>query len=190
MSELYQVGVNTINHHVKEIYRDGELLPGATIRKYRIVQIEGARQVERMIDHYNLEMIIAVGYRVHSNRGTQFRQWVTSCLSECLVKGFTLNGERLKGADSFTDYFDELLARIREIFALARDFRIFATHTAPTGCCVQPIPPSPAQVILARGFIEAGGATSQIKSGAISLPKDVDDSAVAAAGCRCCICHK
>ena len=75
MAELFQIGVNTVNHHVKEIYDDEELLPEATIRKYRIVQTEGTRQVSRLVDHYNLEMILAVGYRVRSRRGVQFRQW-------------------------------------------------------------------------------------------------------------------
>ena len=160
MSDLYQVGVNTINHHIKEIYDDGELSPEATIRRYRIVQTEGTRQVERMVDHYNLDMILAVGYRVRSNRGIQFRQWATARLSEYLVKGFTLDDERLKGGKGLVDYFDELLARIREIrasesrvyqrvreiFSLASDYRegeqetqvFFATmqnkiHYAATG---------------------------------------------------------
>ena len=160
LAELYQVGVNTINHHIKGIYEDNELSPEATIRRYRIVQTEGKRQAERLVDHYNLEMILAVGYRVRSARGTQFRQWATARLGEYLVKGFTLDDERLKGAAGPVDYFDELLARIREIrasearvyqrirdiFALAADYRegesetqrFFATvqnkmHYAATG---------------------------------------------------------
>ena len=75
LAALYQVGVNTINHHLKEIYADGELTPEATIRNYRIVQTEGARAVERDMEHYGLEMILAIGYRVRAQRGTQFRQW-------------------------------------------------------------------------------------------------------------------
>ncbi len=117
MAELFQIGVNTVNHHIKEIYDDAELLPEATIRKYRIVQTEGTRQVNRLVDHYNLEMILAVGYRVRSRRGVQFRQWATARLKEYLVKGFTLDDERLKGESKAADYFDELLARIREIRA-------------------------------------------------------------------------
>jgi len=117
MSDLYQIGVNTINHHIKAIYEDQELSPEATIRKYRIVQTEGPRQVERLVDHYNLDVIIAVGYRVRSTRGIQFRQWATVRLREYLVKGFTLDDERLKGGGGLVDYFDELLARIREIRA-------------------------------------------------------------------------
>ena len=137
LADLYQVGVNTINHHIKSIYDDGELSPGATIRQYRIVQIEGSRQVERMVEHYNLDMILAIGYRVRSPRGVQFRQWATERLREYLVKGFTLDDERLKDGGGLVDYFDELLARIRdirasetrvyqrirEIFALAGDYR-------------------------------------------------------------------
>ena len=137
LSDLYQVGVNTINHHIKSIYEDGELLPEATIRQYRIVQTEGERQVERLVEHYNLDVILAVGYRVRSPRGVQFRQWATERLREYLVKGFTLDDDRLKGHDRVADYFDELLARIRdirasekrvyqrirEIFALAVDYR-------------------------------------------------------------------
>lgn len=117
MADLYQVGVNTINHHIKSIYREGELAQQATIRQYRIVQTEGPRRVERLIDHFNLDMILAVGYRVRSPRGTQFRQWATARLSEYLVKGFTLDDERLKGNNGPVDYFDELLARIRDIRA-------------------------------------------------------------------------
>jgi len=117
LSELYQVGVNTVNHHIKGIYDDGELSPEATIRQYRIVQIEGGRQVERQVEHYNLDMILAVGYRVRSLRGVQFRRWATDRLREYLVKGFTLDDDRLKGRDRLADHFDELLARIREIRA-------------------------------------------------------------------------
>jgi hypothetical protein len=117
LAELYRVGVNTINYHIKSIYEDGELSPGATIRQYRIVQTEGGRQVERPVGHYNLDMILAVGYRVRSPRGVQFRQWATERLREYLIKGFTLDDDRLKGRDRLADHFDELLARIREIRA-------------------------------------------------------------------------
>ncbi len=117
LSDLYQIGVNTVSHHIKGVYGDGELLPEATIRQYRIVQTEGGRQVERLVDHYNLDMILAVGYRVRSPRGVQFRQWATERLREYLVKGFTLDDDRLKGRDRLADHFDELLARIRDIRA-------------------------------------------------------------------------
>ncbi len=117
LAELYQVGVNTINYHIKQIYLDAELEPVATIRNYRIVQREAKREVTRLVEHYNLEMILAIGYRVRSPRGVEFRQWATERLKEYIVKGFTLDDERLKGNDRFADYFDELLARVREIRA-------------------------------------------------------------------------
>ena len=112
MADLYQVGVNTINYHIKQIYLDAELDPEATIRNYRIVQAEAKREVTRMVEYYNLEMILAIGYRVRSPRGVEFRQWATERLKEYIVKGFTLDDERLKGNNSITDYFDELLARV------------------------------------------------------------------------------
>ncbi len=115
MAELFQVGVNTVNYHLKEIYEDGELSEGATIRQYRIVRFEGKRQVTREIEHYNLDAILAVGYRVRSARGTAFRQWATARLKEYLVKGFVLDDERLKHPDGRPDYFDEVLERIRDI---------------------------------------------------------------------------
>ncbi len=138
LSDLFQIGVNTVNHHIKEIVSDGELTAEATIRNYRIVQREGGRTVERDIEHYNLEMILAIGYRVRSQRGTAFRQWATARLKEYLLKGFVLDDERLKNppGPGVPDYFDELLERIRdiraserrmylrvrEIFALAADY--------------------------------------------------------------------
>ena len=117
LSDLFQVGVNTINYHLKAILADGELTAGATIRNYRIVQTEGNRAIERDVEHYSLEMILAVGYRVRSQRGTQFRQWATARLKEYLVKGFVMDDERLKNppGPGVTDYFDELLERIRDI---------------------------------------------------------------------------
>jgi hypothetical protein len=117
MAELYQTTVANINIHVKNILKDGELTEDATIKDCLIVRAEGSRQVQRAVKHYNLDMILAVGYRVRSTRGVQFRQWATERLREYLVKGFTLDDERLKGRDRLADYFDELLARIREIRA-------------------------------------------------------------------------
>jgi hypothetical protein len=124
MADLFQIGVNTVNHHLKEIYADGELPREATIRKYRIVRLEGGREVSREIEHYSLPVILAVGYRVRSHRGTQFRQWATARLSEYLVKGFTMDDERLKNpaGKGQTDYFDELLERIRDIRSSERRF--------------------------------------------------------------------
>jgi hypothetical protein len=123
MAELYQVSVKTVNEHLTNIYDDGELDRGATIRNFRIVQHEGTRDVARHVDHYNLDAILAVGYRVRSARGTAFRQWATHQLRELLVKGFVLDDERLKeGRTIGADYFDELLERIRDIRASERMF--------------------------------------------------------------------
>lgn len=118
MAKLYQKSVKTINEHIKNIYEEKELLEKATIRKNRIVQKEGNRSVEREVSFYNLEMIIAVGYRVRSHRGTQFRKWATERLNEYIVKGFTMDDDRLKDIRNLgEDYFDELLERIRDIRA-------------------------------------------------------------------------
>ncbi|WP_077329664.1 virulence RhuM family protein [Virgibacillus siamensis] len=123
IAELYQKGVNTINEHIKNIYAEGELIESGTIRKNRIVQYEGKREVEREVSFYNLELIIAIGYRVRSHRGTQFRQWATERLNEYLVKGFTMDDDRLKEMRNFgQDYFDELLERIRDIRASEKRF--------------------------------------------------------------------
>ncbi len=114
MADLFQKDVRTINEHINNILAEGEQAPEATIRKFRIVQIEGKREVARSVDFYNLDMILAVGYRVRSHRGTQFRRWATERLREYIVKGFALDDDRLKQADG-RNYFDELLARIRDI---------------------------------------------------------------------------
>ncbi|MEQ1898726.1 MAG: virulence RhuM family protein [Vicinamibacterales bacterium] len=122
IADLFQKDVRTINEHLANIFDDGELSREATIRKFRIVRLEGARQVTREVEHYSLPAILAVGYRVRSARGTQFRQWATARLSEFLVKGFTMDDERLKNPPGLgqVDYFDELLERIRDIRASER----------------------------------------------------------------------
>jgi len=123
IAELFQVSVPTVNEHLAGIYADRELGREATIRSFRIVQREGGRDVSRAVDHYSLDAILAVGYRVRSHRGTAFRQWATARLSELLVKGFTLDDERLKAGRTLgADYFDELLERIRDIRASERMF--------------------------------------------------------------------
>jgi len=115
--------VPTINEHISTIYRDHEQSPKATIRKFLIVQTEGIRRVERLVDFYNLDMILAIGYRVRSHRGVQFRSWATERLKEYIVKGFVLDDERLKGERApGQDYFDELLERIRDIRASEKRF--------------------------------------------------------------------
>lgn len=116
MSELFDVGINTINYHLKEIYKIREIEKNRTIRKFRIVQTEGNRQVERNIDFYNLDAIISVGYRVNSVRATQFRQWATQVIREFALKGYVLDKKRLENGTFLNrNYFDELLAEIREI---------------------------------------------------------------------------
>jgi hypothetical protein len=149
MATLFQKDVRTINEHLQNLFSEGELEPEATIRKFRIVRQEGSRGVARTIEHYNLDAILAVGFRVRSPRGTQFRRWATERLREYLIKGFTMDDERLRNppvdGSGVPDYFDELLERIRdiraserrmylrvkEIFALAADYepaRADVTH--------------------------------------------------------------
>lgn len=123
IAELYQTTSQNITMHLKGIYLDGELNEGSTCKEFLQVRREGARDVQRKIKHYNLEAILAVGYRVRSGRGTAFRQWATARLSELLVKGFTMDDERLKAGQTLgDDYFDELLERIRDIRASERMF--------------------------------------------------------------------
>lgn len=122
MAELFQKDVRTINHHIQSIYEEGELEPTPTIRKYRIVQTEGKRQVSRIVDFYNLDMIISVGYRVKSHVATRFRIWATGRLKEYIIKGFVLDDERLKNPDLPFDYFEELTLRIQDIRTSERRF--------------------------------------------------------------------
>lgn len=142
MAELFQKSVKTINEHIKNIYEEKELEESLTIRKNRIVQLEGSREVEREVTFYNLEMIIAVGYRVRSHRGTQFRQWATERLNEYMVKGFTMDDERLKEMRNIgADYFDELLERIRDIRASERRFYYKITDIYATSIDYDPNTP-------------------------------------------------
>ena len=124
LAVLYEVEPNTINYHIKKIFEDSELEETATIRKFRIVQTEGARQVSRDIDHYNLQMIIAVGFKVNSERAVQFRKWVNTIAKEYTIKGFAMDDERLKNDGSILTkkYFEEQLERIREIRSSERKF--------------------------------------------------------------------
>ena len=114
MAELFQRNKSTISRHIKNAFEEGELQPDTTVAFFATVQMEGKRKVERDIAYYNLDMIISVGYRVHSYRGVQFRMWATRVLKEYIVKGFVLNDDLLKRAGG-GNYFDELLARIRDI---------------------------------------------------------------------------
>ena len=123
MSALYDVDVRTINEHIQKIYEDGELTDEATIRNFRIVQTEGSRQVTRDTKHYSLQMIIAVGFKVNSERAVQFRKWVNQIAKDYIIKGWVMDDERLKRGAYLTEkYFDEQLERIREIRASERMF--------------------------------------------------------------------
>ena len=121
MAELFDVNVPAISKHLQNIYDEEELEQSATISKMETVQKEGSRMVTRALDYYNLDAIIAVGYRVNSKKATRFRQWATKTLKEYIQKGFVLNDEMMKNGRPFgKDYFDELLERIREIRASER----------------------------------------------------------------------
>ncbi|WP_397569368.1 virulence RhuM family protein [Schlesneria sp. T3-172] len=142
IAELFQTTKNNISLHTKSICEEGELTPEATVKDHLTVQSEGKRTVKRRISYYNLDLILAIGYRVRSPRGTQFRQWATTHLREFIVKGFVMDDERLKNPGGW-DHFDELLARIREIrasekrfyqkvrdlFALSSDYKIREQET-------------------------------------------------------------
>ena len=124
MATLYGVGLPTINEHIKKIYADSELEESATIRNFRIVQMEGSRQVTRNTKHYNLQMIIAVGFKVNNDRAVQFRKWANVIVKDYTIKGWAMDDERLKNGGSVltTEYFDHLLEQIREIRLSERRF--------------------------------------------------------------------
>lgn len=131
LSELYQVAVSTINGHLRTLYGDGELDAERTIRKFRIVASEGVRTVERLTDHYSLDVVLQVGYRVRTHRGLQFRRWASELLKSYLIEGVALDDERFKTGDD-SAYFERLLARIRDIRSSEKEFwrkvlDIFAT---------------------------------------------------------------
>lgn len=124
LATLYEVETNTINYHIKKIFEDSELTEEATIRNFRIVQIEGTRQVSRDVEHYNLQMIIAVGFKVNSDRAVQFRKWVNQIAKDYTIKGWVLDSDRLKNGGSILtkEYFSRLLEEIREIRLSERQF--------------------------------------------------------------------
>ncbi len=123
MAVLYDVGLPTINEHIKKIYADGELTEEATIRKFRIVQTEGVRQVNREVTHYNLQLIIAVGFKVNNQRAVQFRKWAGQIVKDHTIQGWTMDVDRLKKGHMFTDeYFERQLQQIREIRLSERKF--------------------------------------------------------------------
>ena len=124
MSALYDVDVRTINEHIQKIYEDGELTEEATIRNFRIVQTEGSRQVSRQVKHYNLQMIIAVGFKVNNDRAVQFRKWANTIVKGYTIQGWAMDSDRLKNGGSVLtkEYFDHLLEQIREIRMSERKF--------------------------------------------------------------------
>ncbi|MFA6472622.1 MAG: virulence RhuM family protein [Candidatus Latescibacterota bacterium] len=123
LAELFHTTKQNISLHIQNVFDEGELTPGATVKEYLTVQTEGSRQVSRKVDFYNLDMIISVGYRVKSLVATRFRQWATQRLREYIVKGFVMDDERLKqGANIGSDYFDEMLERIRDIRSSEKRF--------------------------------------------------------------------
>jgi len=123
MGTLYDVDVRTINYHVRKVFVDSELEESSTIRKFRIVQTEGERKISREVNHYNLQMVIAVGFKVNSERAVQFRKWVNQIAKDYTIKGWVIDDERMKRGTYLTDkYFDEQLERIREIRASERKF--------------------------------------------------------------------
>ena len=143
IAELFDLSTDNIGLHLKNIYQEGELSEWATTEESSVVQIEGEREVQRLLKHYNLDAILAVGYRVRSKRGVQFRRWASTVLKEYLHKGFVMDDQRLKDPEGRPDYFDELLERIRdirageqrfyqkvrELFALSEDYDSSDTHT-------------------------------------------------------------
>lgn len=124
MSALYDVDVRTINEHIQKIYEDGELTDETTIRNFRIVQTEGSRQVSRQVKHYNLQMIIAVGFKVNNDRAVQFRKWANTIVKDYTIQGWAMDSDRLKNGGSVLtrEYFDHLLEQIREIRMSERKF--------------------------------------------------------------------
>lgn len=124
LATLYDVEIPTINYHIKKIFDDMELVAEATIRKFLIVQTEGIRQVSRDVEHYNLQMIIAIGFKVNNERAVQFRKWANQIVREYTIKGFAMDDERLKNGGSILteQYFEEQLQRIREIRLSERKF--------------------------------------------------------------------
>ena len=124
MATLYDVDVRTINDHIKKIYSDSELEQSSTIRKYRIVQTEGSREVAREVNHYNLQMIISVGFKVNNERAVQFRKWANQIVKDYTIQGWVMDDDRLKNGGTILtkDYFEEQLERIREIRLSERRF--------------------------------------------------------------------
>jgi hypothetical protein len=144
MAQLYDVTVANINQHIKTIFADGELLPEATIKKYLIVQNEGSRTVSRSVDHYNLQMIIAVGFKVNNERAVQFRRWANSIVKDYTIQGWVMDEERLKKGGSILtkEYFEKQLEKIREIRMSERMFYQKITDIYATALDYDPSAPA------------------------------------------------
>lgn len=144
MAQLYDVDVRTINFHIQKVYEDGELEDGATIRNFRIVQTEGSRQVSREVKHYNLQMIIAVGFKVNNDRAIQFRRWANSIVKDYTIQGWVMDEERLKNGGSLLtkDYFEKQLEKIREIRISERRFYQKITDIYATALDYDPAAPA------------------------------------------------
>ena len=144
MAQLYGVEVHTINEHIKKIFSDGELQEAATIRNFRIVQTEGSRQVSREVKHYNLQMIIAVGFKVNNERAIQFRRWANSIVKDYTIQGWVMDEERLKNGGSLLtkDYFEKQLEKIREIRMWERRFYQKITDIYATALDYDPSAPA------------------------------------------------
>jgi hypothetical protein len=144
MAALYDVDVRTINEHIKKIYSDGELTEAATIRKFRIVQTEGSRQVSRETNHYNLQMIIAVGFKVNNERAVQFRKWANGIVKDYTIQGWVMDDERLKNDGSILtkEYFEKQLEKVREIRLSERKFYQKITDIYATALDYDPTAPA------------------------------------------------
>lgn len=144
MAQLYDVDVRTINFHIQKVYEDDELEEGATIRNFRIVQTEGSRQVSREVKHYNLQMIIAVGFKVNNDRAIQFRRWANSIVKDYTIQGWVMDEERLKNGGSLLtkDYFEKQLEKIREIRISERRFYQKITDIYATALDYDPAAPA------------------------------------------------
>lgn len=140
LAALYSVEIPTINEHIKKIFSDHELEEGATIRKFLIVQTEGSRQVNREVKHYNLQLIIAIGFKINNERAVQFRKWANQIVKDFTIKGFAMDDERLKNDGSIItkQYFAEQLQWIREIRLSERKFyqKITDTYTTAMTCTI------------------------------------------------------
>ncbi len=171
ISELFQTTKNNVSLHTKNIFKEGELTPEATVKDSLTVQTEGGREVKRRIQFYNLDLILAIGYRVRSPRGTQFLQWATAHLKEYLVKGFVMDDERLKNPGQW-DYFDELLARIREI-----RWNLCDAPGTDGG-----------KVEAVKKFLDAGNADVPVGSGAVAEKRKADGNVGAPGLPRALVC--